>query len=87
MQGAIITASNLAEPPASAAEVVTVPQLHVAFIGSKDPEPYEDRQTVTLPLYSTMSREKFVVELTVPTDKPSSKWILAGTALFLAAED
>jgi hypothetical protein len=87
MQGAIITASNLAEPPASAPEVVTVPQLSIAFIGSKDPEPYEDRQTVTLPLYSTMSREKFVVELTVPTDKPSSKWILAGTAFFLTAED
>jgi dynein heavy chain 2 len=87
IQGAIVSGSSLAEPQANAAEVVSVPSLYVAFIGTKDSEPYEDRQTVALPLYLTMSREKFVVELTVPTDKPPSKWILAGTALFLTGDE
>lgn len=64
-----------------------MPPLHIAFVRSKDPEPYEDRQTVALPLYLTTSREKFVVELVLPTEKAPEKWILAGTALFLSDDE
>ena len=84
LQGASYSASSgLSEVAAEDPELSPVPPLTIAYIVAEDRGPYEDKQTVQLPLYLNSSRDLLLAELCVPTACPPSTWILAGTAFVL----
>jgi hypothetical protein len=85
LQGATFH-GGLQESSNDANELTPIPNVCIGFIGDEDKEPYSKSDMVSVQLYFTPSREEFLMELKMPTDKDADKWILAGCALFLTPE-
>jgi len=83
LQGASFGGSCLHETAPNAPEVTDVPPVSLAFIKNDEPEPYSKGEALAVPLYHSLNREKMLVEVSMPFDDEESKWVLAGTALFL----
>jgi Dynein heavy chain C-terminal domain len=58
--------------------------LHVYLLYCRsNAPPYEDSQSIELPVYFAQDRERLLCEVTLPTQDGKDKWVLAGCALFL----
>ncbi|GMH82520.1 hypothetical protein TrST_g11065 [Triparma strigata] len=84
LQGAVFNGDYLSEPAANAKEVVTAPPVTVAFVERDDGRGGRDRGNISVPIYMTLTREKFLTEVKIPcSDGEEGAWILSGCALML----
>ena len=61
VEGAELEPQGLVEMAPSAAEMAPAPPLHLAFVGKNHGDPYQSVQTIDVPIYHSMSREKHLV--------------------------
>ena len=89
LQGATFHSGALQESSPEASELTTTPEVTIGFVSLQCNEMYEAARSVTVPVYQTVSREDFLVELQMPlsADGDQGRWILAGVALFLNEDD
>jgi len=85
LQGASFGGKCLHETAPNAAEVSEVPPVAIAYLTHDQPDPYDVGQAISVPLYYSLSREKMLVEISMPFDDDESRWILSGTALYLGS--
>mmetsp|Transcript_8125 Transcript_8125/g.10764 ORF Transcript_8125/g.10764 Transcript_8125/m.10764 type:complete len:2280 (+) Transcript_8125:2-6841(+) len=84
LQGASFAeSSGLHEAAPNAPEVTEVSSVTIAYLKSDDEDPYTPDEALSVPLYYSLSREKMLVEISMPYNDEEEKWILSGTALFL----
>lgn len=69
-----------------AQELVPVPPCFVAWIKKSDPEPHGG-QTIPVPVYHSLDREKLLCTLSVPNQGDEPSRVIAGVALFLNGSD
>lgn len=83
LQGASFEGGTLIEASSDAHELVAVPSCYVAYARDDASELYAKENCIKVPLYYATSRERMLVEISVPIAGDHARWILAGAALFL----
>ncbi|OQR98203.1 dynein heavy chain [Achlya hypogyna] len=83
LQGASFEGGTLQEPSSDAQELVAVPTCYVAYTREEEREPYAKDSYIKVPLYYSTSRERMLVEISLPISGDPSMWIIGGVALFL----
>lgn len=84
LQGAVFQ-SFLKEGAADASELSPSPNVAIGFVPLSSNDPYSPDEMIPIPVYLTPSREDFLMDLPMPSDRTErSKWILSGVALFLS---
>ncbi|KAF0686502.1 Aste57867_21689 [Aphanomyces stellatus] len=83
LQGASFEGGTLQEPTSDAQELISVPTCYVAYTRDEEREPYAKDAYIKVPLYYDTSRERMLVEISLPVSGDPSKWIIGGVALFL----
>ena len=48
-----------------------------------DPDPYNEADSISLPLYASEMRDRAVARMSVPCGGNQGKWLQCGAALFL----
>jgi len=88
LQGALFTAGGtLSDARADTPTVVPLPTCIIAFIPKHLDDPQPDAGSVMLPVYEGLDRSKLLAKLRMPCkNNEQSKWIMAGTAIFVSAE-
>lgn len=87
LQGAMFH-GILKESVSDASELSPAPNVCIGFVSDTTADPYTTDETILIPVYFTPSREYFLMEISMPTDKADkSKWVLAGVGLFLSDGD
>jgi hypothetical protein len=89
LQGATFHSGALQESSPEASELTTTPEVVIGFVPLQSPDIYDSTRSVTVPVYQTVSREDFLIELQMPlsAEGDQGRWILAGVALFLNEDD
>jgi len=73
--------------PRSWRQVVPLPTCIIAFIPKHLDDPQPDAGSVVLPVYEGLDRSKLLAKLRMPCkNSEQSRWIMAGTAIFVSAE-
>ena len=62
-------------------EAVGVPDLFVCWAAAGSPDPYPPTVCISVPLFTSLDREKPVTELSLPCGPDRAKWVLAGVCL------
>jgi len=84
MQGCTFVDSVLGKLAPDAPSMSLMPPVTLAYIRKSDPEPYpDDKKALSVPLYTSPSREEFVCDFRCPSSGTVEEWIIAGVALFL----
>ena len=91
LQGAGFDGEQLVPSAAEAAELVSVPVMCISWVakagdGGQDAGG-SSRDRALVPLYYSLSRERLLVQVNVPSGGRSAKWTVAGVALFLSDEE
>jgi hypothetical protein len=64
--------------------LTTIPQIFVAWVPKTVRDSYAEAESVSIPLYPTLRREKTVCDLRLPcANGAQAAWVLSGAALFL----
>lgn len=90
LQGALFHNSSLVESTPEVSEIMSAPLVQIGFTSNEDTKEVSSVRSdmnVSIPVYYNPSREQFLMELLVPGNGDSDKWILAGTALFLSEDE
>ncbi|CAK4090165.1 unnamed protein product [Aphanomyces euteiches] len=83
LQGASFEGGSLQESTSDAQELISVPTCYIAYTREDEREPYAKDTYIKVPLYYSTSRERMLVEISLPISGDPSKWIVGGVALFL----
>jgi dynein heavy chain 2, cytosolic len=86
LQGASFSNGALQESPSEGSELSVTADVKIAFIAKdSDNDPYGSQETISIPVYFTLNREEFLMELKMPISQSTDtgKWTLAGVGLFL----
>jgi dynein heavy chain 2, cytosolic len=86
LQGASFSNGSLQESPSEGSELSVTSDVKIAFIAKdSDMDPYGSQETISIPVYFTLNREEFLMELKMPIAQATdtAKWTLAGVGLFL----
>jgi len=85
LQGATFNGDTLSEAAPNAKEVIAAPPVTIAFVESEGEDGgRENKGEIAVPVYMTLTREKFLTELRVPCmDGDEGAWVLSGCALVL----
>lgn len=82
LQGAVFNGEYLTEPAPNAKEVMAAPPVTIAFVERGEEE--GSRGYIDVPVYMTLTRERFLTEVKIPCGKgEEGAWILSGAALML----
>ncbi|KEG15451.1 dynein heavy chain [Trypanosoma grayi] len=83
LQGAVLDASDMMQPieTADEAALFSLPKVYVAWMS----KPPEVGTSVAVPLYTNTTKEKFIMEFSLPcsSDVAARAFVLAGASLFL----
>jgi hypothetical protein len=85
LQGATFSAGTMQEAGAEAPEVQSMPEVAVAWVPPEFPDPIPAATSLTLPVYQSLDRKGYVMELALPCRGDKAKWVLAGVSLFLSS--
>lgn len=80
LQGAELRGTLLVEASRDTPEIIFMPSLILGYSQERFSCSSND---LGIPLYRDVTREYFLVEISLPTHKDAGIWILAGLALFL----
>ena len=85
LQGATFDGRRLEESASNASEMVQLDkeEITLAYVGREDEPPIPKEKSLPTPLYYSTTREKMLVEVSMPTNGNNDKWIIAGVGLFL----
>ena len=85
LQGCLFEGGQLTVSKPTSPSVVTVPKCTIGWVSSDTPPVYPEEMCITLPLYTSSTRERLVIQLSVPCGGAGnvSVMIQSGTALFL----
>ena len=56
------------------------------FFLQETPDPYEHEETISLPIYFDITRERIVARMDVPCGGNVNQWLQCGAALFLKSQ-
>lgn len=93
LQGAGFDGQQLVASSAEATELVSVPVMFIAWVakargGGEDGSGQGSAEVPAgVPLYYSLSRERLLVQVHVPSGGRNDKWTVAGVALFLSDEE
>lgn len=85
LQGATFGGGAMQDVGADAPEVQGMPDVTLAWMPPDFPDPVPAAGALTVPVYASLDRTAFVMELSLPCRGDKAKWVLAGVALFLSA--
>lgn len=85
LQGATFGGGAMQDVGADAPEVQGMPNVTLAWMPPDFPDPVPAAGALTVPVYASLDRTAFVMELSLPCRGDKAKWVLAGVALFLSA--
>lgn len=66
-----------------AAEIISLPVCHIAWISDKQKEPYPIEQAVETPVYHGIDREKLLCTFSMANSGSAGSRIISGVALML----
>ena len=81
LQGAELQGTHLVEADDNAPEIILLPPLVLAYSQGLSIATFE---CLKIPLYHNITREAFLIEISLPIREDADIWILAGVAIFLA---
>ena len=88
LQGATFSDGMLEDSPSDGTELTHTSDVMIGFVSVDGKDPYASKNFISLPVYHSISREEFLMELKVPVDTDDSKrWVLAGVSLFLSGDE
>ena len=88
LQGATFSDGMLEDSPSDGTELTHTSDVMIGFVSVDGKDPYASKNFISLPVYHSISREEFLMELKVPIDTDDSKrWVLAGVSLFLSGDE
>ena len=87
LQGAGFDGKQLVASTAEALELMGVPSITLSWVEKRKGEGGESDNLARVPLYYSLSRERLLVEMTVPSGGRDAKWTVAGVAMFLCDEE
>ena len=62
----------------------TVPKYSSSF--QDTPDTYNEKEVISLPIYTSSERDRIVARLDVPCGENQSQWLQCGAALFLKSQ-
>ncbi|CAB3978327.1 cytoplasmic dynein 2 heavy chain 1-like [Paramuricea clavata] len=83
LEGCTFDGTVLIENQRDSPSVSAVPPCTIAWIAKDQPDAYNSNESLTLPVYYTMDRERLMTSMNVPFGGERSQWIQCGAALFL----
>ncbi|XP_039269307.2 cytoplasmic dynein 2 heavy chain 1-like [Styela clava] len=83
LEGCTFDGNRLSENQRDSPTVSSIPPCHVAWIPKQSPAPYPESDVISLPVYTSSTRESIVTCLDVPCGGNTTTWVQSGAALFL----
>lgn len=83
IEGCVFDGTRLSENQRDSTTVSTVPSFYVAWIPKTSPGPYTSGETISLPIYTSCTRETIITCIDVPQVGSSNAWIQCGAAMIL----
>lgn len=85
LQGCLFEGGQLSISKPTSPSVVTVPPCTIGWVPPDTPPVYPEDMCITLPLYTSSTRESLVIQLVVPCGGVSNVSVMtqSGAALFL----
>jgi len=84
IEGCVFDGSRLSENQRDSTTVSTVPPFNVAWIPKTSPGPYASGETISLPIYTSSTRESIITCIDVPqANTNTNSWIQCGAAMIL----
>lgn len=83
LEGCTFDGNRLSENHRDSATVSSIPPCLVAWIPKNNPGPYAESEVISLPVYTSSTRESVVTCLDVPCGGNISNWEQSGAALLL----
>lgn len=86
LEGCSFDGTRLSENLHDSPSVSAIPPCVVAWVTKDTQDPYAGEETISLPIYFDITRERIVSRLEVPCGGNISQWLLCGAALFLRSQ-
>ncbi|CAK8696967.1 unnamed protein product [Clavelina lepadiformis] len=83
LEGCSFDGMRLSESQRNSATVSAVPPFYVAWIAKDATSPYNSNETISMPIYTSPTRESIVTCLDVPCGGQHMTWVQSGAALLL----
>ncbi|KAL8606249.1 Cytoplasmic dynein 2 heavy chain 1 [Nucella lapillus] len=83
LEGCSFDGTRLSESQQDSPSVSSIPPCVVAWVPKDSPDPYGSEETISLPIYFDITRERLVARLDVPCGGSIGVWLRCGAALFL----
>lgn len=83
LEGCTFDGNRLSENHRDSATISSIPPCQVAWIPKNNPGPSAETEVISLPVYTSSTRESVVTCLDVPCGGKNSSWEQSGAALFL----
>ncbi|XP_076467409.1 LOW QUALITY PROTEIN: cytoplasmic dynein 2 heavy chain 1-like [Babylonia areolata] len=86
LEGCSFDGSRLSENQHDSPSVSSIPPCVLAWVTKDSPDPYGSEDTISLPIYFDITRERIVSHLKVPCGGSMNQWLQCGAALFLKSQ-
>ena len=86
LQGCEFNKGGLVSPRPNSPELTPLPTVFVAWVTLDSKDPYPPEKSVSIPIYHSLDREKFLCSLTLPNHGTSKERVISGVALLLTGE-
>nr|CAB3240329.1 cytoplasmic dynein 2 heavy chain 1-like [Phallusia mammillata] len=83
LEGCSFDGTRLSENQRDSPTVSAVPSCYVAWVRKDSPGPYSSSETISLPVYTSSTRESIVTCLDVPCGGNHNTWVQCGAAMLL----
>ncbi|KAK7096855.1 hypothetical protein V1264_003902 [Littorina saxatilis] len=83
LEGCSFDGTRLSENQHDSPSVSAIPPCAVAWVAKDAQDPYSGEETISLPIYFDITRERIVSRLEVPCGGNINQWLQCGAALFL----
>lgn len=86
LEGCSFDGTRLSENQHDSPSVSAIPPCTVAWVPKESPDPYGSEDTISLPIYFDITRERIVSRMDVPCGGSLNQWLQCGAALFLRSQ-
>nr|KAG5701773.1 hypothetical protein BaRGS_000763 [Batillaria attramentaria] len=86
LEGCSFDGQRLSENQHDSPSVSAIPPCVVAWVPKESPDPYGTEETISLPIYYSITRDRIVTRLEVPCGGNINQWLQCGAALFLKGQ-
>lgn len=86
LEGCAFNGSQLSENQRDSPSFSQIPPCVVAWIPKDAPEPYGNKESISLPVYASDARDRVVARFALPCAGNQNMWLQCGAALFLKTQ-